>query len=284
MKARSFNFTQAESLEQVFELIDEHGDDAKIIAGGQSLIATLNMRLSAPELLIDISCLDELKGIKLEDNKLVIGALTRHVDLQESALVAEHLPLIAIAIEHVSHAAVRNRGTIGGNLSFADPASELPACSVALDAEFTIANKTGRRVVRARDYFKDLYETDLQTGDMLVSLSFPVASKNTVCGFREFVRRRGDFASTGVVVQAELVDKKFTSLSPVFFAVSNTPMLASKCAGLLLNKVIDVHAIDHALEGLGDELEIIEDIHTSAEMKLHLATHYFTEIINELHV
>jgi len=177
LKPRSFGFTHAHSVEQVFELLGQYGDEAKIIAGGQSLVPTLNMRLSSPQLLIDISALEELKGIRREEDKLVVGALTRHVDLQNSSLISEHLPLLATAIGHVAHAAIRNRGTIGGNLSLADPASELPACSLALGAELTIANKTGHRVVHANNYFKDLYETDLQTGDMLLSISFPIASK-----------------------------------------------------------------------------------------------------------
>jgi carbon-monoxide dehydrogenase medium subunit len=268
----------------VFELLEEYSDDAKIISGGQSLMPTLNMRLSAPALLIDISSLDELRGINLDGDRLVVGALTRHVELQESALIAKHVPLVASAIDHVAHAAIRNRGTIGGNLSLADPASELPACSLAIDAEFTIANKAGYRKIRARDYFKDLYETDLQTGDVLVSVAFPVATPNTVCGFREFVRRRGDFASTGVVVQAERIDNQFTSFVPVFFAISNTPVVALSTAEKLTNKVISKDVINSALEELGRELNVIGDVHTSTEMKLHLAKHYFREILNELHV
>jgi len=283
LKPGNFKFTKALSIEHVFELLDEYGDEAKIIAGGQSLMPTLNMRLSAPELLIDIRALDTLKGIKLDADKIVVGALTRHVELQQSTLIALHVPLLATAIEHVAHAAIRNRGTIGGNISLADPASELPACCVALDAEFTIANKTGQRLVRARDFFKELYETDLQTGDMLVAVAFPVATKNTVCGFREFVRRRGDFASTGLVINAELEKQRFISLSPVFFAVSNTPVLASNAAAQLLDKVINEDAINSALEVLSDELDIIGDIHTPSAMKLHLAKHYFKALVTELH-
>lgn len=283
MKPGNFKFTKALSIEHVFELLDDFGDEAKIIAGGQSLMPTLNMRLSAPELLIDISALEAFKGIKLEGDKLVVGALTRHVELQQSALIALHVPLVATAIEHVAHAAIRNRGTIGGNIALADPASELPACCVALDAEFTIANKTGQRLVRAREFFKELYETDLQTGDILVAVAFPVATENTVCGFREFVRRRGDFASTGLVINAELEDRRFISLSPVFFAVSNTPVLARNTAAQLLDKVMNEDAINSALDVLTDELDIIGDIHTSSAMKLHLAKHYFKALMTELH-
>ena len=195
MKPAEFTYVRAESVEQVLDLLERHAGSAKVLAGGQSLNPTLNMRLSAPEVLIDINDLDELKGILVEGDMLHVGALTRHAELEQSELVARHTPLVAKAIEHVAHAAIRNRGTIGGNVSLADPASELPACCVALDARFTIRNKLGTRVTAARDYFKDLYETDLQENDLLISISFPVAGESTVCAFREFVRRRGDFCS-----------------------------------------------------------------------------------------
>ncbi len=284
MKPRSFSFTRAESVEHVIGLLQEHGDDAKIISGGQSLVPTLNMRLSAPQLLIDISPLAELKGISLDGDRLHIGALTRHVELQTNKLVAQHLPLIATAINHVAHAAIRNRGTIGGNLSLADPASELPACSLALAAEFTIIGSEGKRIVKAEDYFKDLYETDLQADEILTAISFPLANANTVHGFREFVRRRGDFASTGLVISGERHDGQFTSLSPVFFAISNTPVLAGKCAAMLLNKTLNNDSIEKAILELENELDIIGDIHTSTEMKLHLAKHYLREILDEINV
>ena len=283
MKPASFSFTRAQTLEQVFDLLNEYGDEAKIIAGGQSLLPTLNMRLSAPQLLIDISLLEELRGIRLEANRLIVGALTRHVELQQSELIARHTPLLATAVTHVAHAAIRNRGTLGGNLSLADPASELPACCLALGAEFTIANKTGQRAVQAKDYFRDLYETALQAGDMLVSISFPIASINSVCGFREFVRRQGDFACTGLAFNAELVDSQFTSISPVFFAISNTPVLATRSSAYLLNIPLNSNVIDAVIEELDKDLDIIGDIHTSLEMKLHLAKHFFREVLLEIH-
>ena len=282
MKPASFSITRAQSIEQVLELLQTHPDGAKIIAGGQSLVPTLNMRLSAPELLIDISSLDELKGIELVGEQLHIGALTRHVDLQTSELVRQHLPLIALAIDHVAHAAIRNRGTIGGNLSLADPASELPACALALDAEFNIAGREGTRSVKARDYFIDLYETELQAGEILTSISFPIANANTVCGFREFVRRRGDFASTGLVINAEFSSGQFDSISPVFFAIANKPIRAGMSAEILTGKKLDEKLIEEALQGLEQELEIIGDIHTSEDMKLHLAKHYFREILQDI--
>ncbi len=270
-------------MDQVLDLLERPTGYTKVLAGGQSLNPTLNMRLSAPDVLIDINDLDELKGIALQGEMLHIGALTRHVELERSELVARHTPLLAKAIEHVAHAAIRNRGTIGGNVSLADPASELPACCVALDARFTIQNKQGTRTTRARDYFKDLYETDLQENDLLTSISFPVAKQNSVCGFREFVRRRGDFASTGLAVNAELEDGVFTSFSPVFFAVANTPVLAAGIAQLLVNKKLTDELIEQATAAVDNEVEIAGDSYMSVEMKRHLAKHYLGAIIEELY-
>ena len=283
MKPAQFNYVRAKSVDQVLDLLERPTSYTKILAGGQSLNPTLNMRLSAPDVLIDINDLDELKGISLQGEMLHIGALTRHVELEQSELVARHTPLLAKAIEHVAHAAIRNRGTIGGNVSLADPASELPACCVALDARFTIKNKQGTRTTRARDYFKDLYETDLQENDLLTSISFPVAKQNSVCGFREFVRRRGDFASTGLAVNAELEDGVFTSFSPVFFAVANTPVLAAGIAQLLVNKKLTDELIEQATASVDDEVEIAGDSYMSVEMKRHLAKHYLGAIIEELY-
>ena len=283
MKPAQFTYVRAESVNQVLDVLEQSAGSAKILAGGQSLNPTLNMRLSAPDLLIDINDLDELKGIRVEGGMLHVGALTRHVELEQSELVARHTPLLAKAIGHVAHAAIRNRGTIGGNVSLADPASELPACCVALDAGITIQNKQGIRVVRARDYFKDLYETELQEIDLMTSISFPLAGENTVCAFREFVRRKGDFASTGLALSAELENGVFTSFSPVFFAVSNTPVLAAGIAQRLLNKPLTPELVGEAIAAIDEDVDITGDSYMSTEMKRHLAKHYLGEVIEELY-
>ena len=283
MKPAKFTYVRAESVNQVLDVLEQSAGSAKILAGGQSLNPTLNMRLSAPDLLIDINDLDELKGIKVEGDRLHVGALTRHVELEQSELVARYAPLLAKAIGHVAHAAIRNRGTIGGNVSLADPASELPACCVALDASITIQNKQGTRVVRARDYFRDLYETELQENDLMTSISFPVAGETTVCAFREFVRRKGDFASTGLAVSAELEDGVFTSFSPVFFAVANTPVLAAGVAQRLVNGTLSKERIEQAIAAVDDDVDITGDTYMSTKMKRHLAKHYLREAIEELY-
>ena len=283
MKPAKFNYLRAESVDHALDLLHRHAGSARVLAGGQSLNPTLNMRLSAPDLLIDINDLDELKGIELKDGMLRVGALTRHAQLERSELVAVNTPLLKKAIGHVAHAAIRNRGTIGGNVSLADPASELPACCVALDADITIRNRQGSRVTRARDFFRDLYETDLQENELLTSISFPVAGETTVCAFREFVRRRGDFASTGLAVNAELENGVFTSFSPVFFAVASTPVLAAGVAQQLLDVSLTKERIDQAISAVDEDVDIFGDTYMSMEMKKHLAKHYLGEAIEELY-
>ena len=283
MKPATFDYVRAESVDQVLVLLERHAGSAKVLAGGQSLNPTLNMRLSAPDLLIDINDLDVLKGIRVDGDMLRIGALVRHAEIGRSELVATHAPLLKKAIGHVAHAAIRNRGTIGGNVSLADPASELPACCVALDASITIQNKQGTRVVRARDYFRDLYETDLQENDLMTSISFPVAGETAVCAFREFVRRKGDFASTGLAVNAEIENGVFTSFSPVFFAVANIPVLAAGVAQRLVDVALTKERIGQAIAAVDDDVDITGDAYMGTEMNRHLAKHYLREVIEELY-
>ena len=169
MKSNSFEYIRARSLDEVFAVLGEHGDEAKILAGGQSLIPTMNMRFAAPEFLIDVSAVNELKGIQAMDEGLRIGAMSRHVDVLNSAEVAEHAPLIAKAMPNIAHATIRNRGTFGGSLCHADPASELPACALALNARFNIQSASGSRSVVAGDFFQGTYTTCLADDEILIS-------------------------------------------------------------------------------------------------------------------
>ena len=173
MKPAPFAYFRAQTLDDVFEVLADRGDGARILAGGQSLMATLNMRLSAPDVLVDIGRVEGLAGIEDAGDSLRIGAMTRHVDVESSALIATHAPLIASAMPHVAHPAVRNRGTFGGSIAFADPAAELPACAVALEARMRIAGRNGARTVDADAFFGGLYETAIGPGEVLVSVEVP---------------------------------------------------------------------------------------------------------------
>src|ERR1700728_1362327 len=159
MKASAFSYARATSLNNALELLATHGDGAKLLSGGQSLMPAMNLRLISPEFIVDISEIAELRGIEVKGDVLHIGALTRHVDVARSAEIATHAPLLTEAIAHVAHPAIRNKGTIGGSLAHADPASELPACMLALDATIVISGQTGERRVPARDFFTGISQT-----------------------------------------------------------------------------------------------------------------------------
>src|ERR1700674_885372 len=175
MKASAFSYVRATSVVNALELLVAHGDKAKVLSGGQSLMPAMNLRLISPELIVDIGELAELRGIAVTGGALRIGALTRHVDLQRSPDVAAHAPLLTEAITHVAHPAIRNRGTIGGSLAHADPASELPACMVALNATIIISGPAGERRVSAKDFFTGIYETVLSAHELVVAVELPVA-------------------------------------------------------------------------------------------------------------
>ena len=282
MKPYDFNYIRATSITHALELLEESNGGAKILAGGQSLITTLNMRLSAPELLIDVNDLEDMQGISMVGDRLRIGALTRHVEIQQSEAVVEHVPLLKLAIDHVAHAAIRNRGTHGGSIAFADPAAEIPACTVALDASFTIRNLKGERQVSAREFFHDLYETELQEDDILVAIDYPLNSSGSVAAFREFTRRKGDFATAGLAVNATYINSQIKKLALVFFGVANTPVLARDTASQLLDQNITPALIQQAQDSLEKELEVIGDMYAGADMKLHLAKHFLKEAIEEI--
>src|ERR1700757_5076420 len=179
MKAAAFAYARAKSADDALQLLVAHGDRAKVLSGGQSLMPAMNLRLISPELIVDIGEIAELRGIAVKGDVLKIGALTRHVEIQESPEIAAHAPLLMDAVAHVAHPAIRNRGTLGGSLAHADPASELPACMVALNATIVISGLAGERRIAAENFFKGIYETELSAQELLVSVELPVVRKNS---------------------------------------------------------------------------------------------------------
>src|SRR5271169_5028235 len=174
MKASAFAYARATSIGNALELLAAHGDKAKVLSGGQSLMPAMNLRLISPELIVDISEIRELRGITRSGDILSVGALTRHVDLLKSPEIAAHSPLLTKAVAHVAHPAIRNRGTIGGSLAHADPASELPACMLALNATIIVRGPAGERRIAAEDFFTGIYETALSVQELLVVVELPV--------------------------------------------------------------------------------------------------------------
>ena len=248
MKAPAFAYAKPASLGEALELLQHPG--AKLLAGGQSLIPTLNMRLSSPELLVDIGGLEELKHIEVKNGMVRIGALVTHSSLETSEQIRKHVPLLAQAVPHVAHAAIRNRGTLGGSMALADPAAEYPAVGVALGADFFLRGKNGERKVKAENFFKGLFETDMKEGELLTAVEFPAAKATDKSVFLELARRHGDYAIVGVAVSND----RFA-----FFATGGKPALFS------------FTDLEKARQELKKNLNPTSDLYNAAATKLHLA-------------
>ncbi len=268
MKPAAFAYAKAFSLDHAIELLGGASAEARVLAGGQSLIATLNMRLSSPDLLVDINAVPGLDGIAVKDGMLEIGALVRHAQAERSDLVARHAPLIAMALPHIGHAAIRNRGTIGGSIAFADPAAELPACLVALGGEVSLAGPDGRRRVAAEQFFRGLFETALSPRDVLTAIRVPLATRDCRFGFAEFSRRHGDYAMVGLAAQARAEGAALRDPRLVYFGVGATPVRARNAEAALAADPLRIAA---AASALARDLDPPDDLQASAAVKKHLA-------------
>jgi carbon-monoxide dehydrogenase medium subunit len=278
MKAPAFEFIRARSLPQVFALLAEYGDEARLLAGGQTLLATLNMRLSEPSLVIDITGIDALRGIGLnpEASMLRIGALVTHSEIEVSALVAQHAPLLRMAVPHVAHRAIRNLGTWGGSIAYADPAAEWPTCALALDAVVLVQGAAGERRIAAADFFLDLYTTALQEGEVVTACELPVATAAHRYGFDELARRHGDYAIVGLALAARREDSALQDVRLAFLGIGTTPVRARRTEALLAGRVPDAATCTAAAQCLADELTgalaPLPDLTNGADTKRHLAT------------
>jgi carbon-monoxide dehydrogenase medium subunit len=274
LKPTAFDYVRAESVNHAVRLLSEHKDGARIIAGGQSLLTAMNFRMSSPGILVDIGEIEALRDITLTDGgRLRIGALTRHADLDASPDIAAHAPLLRQAIKHVAHTAIRNRGTFGGSLSHADPASELPACVVALNAIIHIVGPDGERIVPARQFFTGTHDTALRAGEVLVAVEIAMIEADETSGFGEFARRQGDYAIVGLAAHGRRKSGRLTSIDPVFFAVGSTPILARHAAAALVDTAIPDPAqrLLRAREALASDLDPPDDPQASAAMRMELA-------------
>jgi carbon-monoxide dehydrogenase medium subunit len=270
LKAPLFAYAKPTNLDQVFDLMERYGDGAKLLAGGQSLIATLNLRLSTPALLIDINGVGGLSGVTTTNGVVRIGAMTRQRVLERSADIARSLPLLTQAIPNIAHPAIRNRGTIGGSLAFADPAAELPACSIALGARLVLASRSGERRVAASDFFKGLYETDLRSGEVLVAVEFPTATGYR-SRFAELARRLGDYAMVGLAAHGKADGNRLSDLRLVFFGVDAKPIVAAAAARVLDGQIASAGRVAEAVAALADDLDPPADLNGSGATKVHLA-------------
>src|SRR5262249_23647423 len=221
---------------------------------------------SAPRVLIDLNGISGLGGIAVKNGAIEIGALTRHAEAERSTDIAKHAPLIALAMPHIGHPAIRNRGTIGGSIAFADPAAELPSCLLALGGEVEIAGPKGKRTVKADDFFKGLFETALGPQDVLTAIRVPVATAQTRVGFAEFARRHGDYAMVGLAASARADGKGLADVRLAYFGVGTTPQRAKRAEAALAGA-----SLDEAVQTLGSDLNPPDDVQATGAVKKHLA-------------
>jgi aerobic carbon-monoxide dehydrogenase medium subunit len=262
-----------------FNSCDGH---AHYLAGGQSLIPALNLRLVAPDLLIDINGIDELRGIQRSAAEIRVGALTRHVELLRSSLIAETVPLLASAIPFVAHPAIRNKGTFGGSLALADPAAEFPAVALALRARMEIFSGKTRRSVDADDFFLGLYQTALQPSELLTAVTLPAAKPSQLFVFDELARRRGDFATVGLAIALEYTTAGIENPRIVFFAIGPTPKRAKSAELALQGSTVDEQTVEAVVDSLDNDLDPDDDPTMSAKTRMHLARVLLRRNLNRL--
>ena len=271
MKAAAFDYVKPRSLDQVISLLQEHGDDARLLAGGQSLLASLNMRLSEPRLLVDITGLDALRGISVQGGMLRIGALATHTEIEGSPLIAQAAPLLSAAAPHIAHRAIRNAGTWGGSIAHADPAAEWPACLLALGGTVVARGPKGERRIAADDFFQGLYATALEADEVLVAAEIPLATAENWFAFDELARRRGDYAIVGMAITGRRRGGVLADTRIVLMGVDSTPLRARRTEALLNGKTVDAAIAATAAASLRAEIEPLPDLTNSPGTKRHLA-------------
>jgi CO/xanthine dehydrogenase FAD-binding subunit len=270
MKPPSFDYVLADTVEDAVSALASLGPDAKIIAGGQSLVPMLNFRLLRPTVLVDINRIAGLSFISDEPQAIRIGALTRHHRLETSPVIATHLPVIAEAMRHVAHLAIHNRGTIGGSLSHADPAAELPMMAVLLDAKLTIAAAAGKRIVPAREFFVDALTTDLRDGELLTEIEIPKLAPQSGWGFEEVSRRGGDFALAAAAAILTLRGGTVAEARIAVMGVGKTPLRMSAAEAMLAGQTVSPGLLEQVAEAVRAAVEPETDLHASADYRRHL--------------
>ena len=283
MKPAPFRYIAARTLEQALALKAEYGEEARFLAGGQSLLPTMNFRLAQPAVLIDINPLTALAGMrKPEPGSVRLGALTRYREIEREPATARDLPLVAEALPHIAHPQIRNRGTIGGNLAHADPASEMPAVVVALAARLRAQSVRGERWISASEFFTGALVTTLAADEMLVEVELPVATPRSGACFMEVARRRGDFALVGVACMVRLDDEgRCTDGRISLCNAGNTPILAAAAGGSLVGRSIGPAEIDQAADLVAHAIDPGGSIHASKEFQRHLAGVLTRRALNE---
>jgi CO/xanthine dehydrogenase FAD-binding subunit len=273
MKPAPFQYLRAASVPQALQALADHGPEARILAGGQSLVPMMNFRLARPACLVDINGIRDLNYIRREDGHLTIGALTRQSTLEHSPLVEAAGPLLAEATRLIGHPTIRHRGTIGGSLAHADPAAESPTALLALDGDVTVAGPSGQRRIPASDLFVGYCATSLEPGEMLVEVRIPVTPPRTGWAFLELARRHGDFAIVGVAAQLTTdAHGTCTGARLALCGVAPTPVRCSQAEAELIGSPVDDAVIQHAAEAAAEAADPSDDLHGSARYKQRMVT------------
>jgi CO/xanthine dehydrogenase FAD-binding subunit len=271
MKPAPFDYIAATSVDMAAASLAEAGDDAKIIAGGQSLVPLLNFRLLRPSILVDINPIGTLAFITETATDIRIGALTRHHQLETSPVIARHLPVLSCAMAHVAHLAIRNRGTIGGSLAHGDPAAELPMMALLLDAELHIASVSGTRTLAAREFFLDALTVDLAAGEIVTEIVLPKLPPRTGWGFAEVARRHGDFALAAVAATLSIAADSVTEVRIALTGVGRTALRVAAAENLLVGQTLTADVSNQVVEAVRAAIEPDTDLHASADYRRHLA-------------
>jgi aerobic carbon-monoxide dehydrogenase medium subunit len=271
MKPPVFEYTAVDSIEEVLAELAQHGDAAKLLAGGQSLVPLLNMRLATPERLIDLNRVKELVHITPRDGGLAIGAMTRQRAAERSALVAAHAPLLGDALPWVGHFQIRNRGTMGGSLSHADPAAELPAVALCLDARFTARGPAGERRIGADEFFRTQLTTALASTELLTEVWFPSVARGAGSAWLELARRHGDYALVGVGAVVTLQGDRIGDARLALTGVGDRPVRAREAEARLAGEPLTPGVLGDAAEAIRRAIDPGSDIHATAAYRRHVA-------------
>jgi carbon-monoxide dehydrogenase medium subunit len=271
MKLPPVEYEAPATVAEAVDLLAEHADDASVLAGGQSLIPLLALRLARPELLIDINGIDELSGVSATDGWVAVGAMTREYVAEESQTVADAVPLLAAALPLIGHEAIRSRGTIGGSLAHADPAAELPAVARALDAEFVVRGPSGERVIPAAEWFEGYLMTSRRSDELLLEVRFPAAGPGTGVSFTEVARRHGDFAIVGLAASLVLDGGVISDARLAFAGLSDVPVRAAAAEDLLVGERPSAELFEEAARRATDGVDPPDDLHGSSDYRKTVA-------------
>lgn len=282
VKPNLFQYVRAETVEDAAVLLHELSDVGHLIAGGQSLVPAMALRMASPDVLIDISGVTELATITRHQGILRIGAGTRYADVLASPMVAQTCPLLSKAIPFIAHEAIRNRGTIGGSLAHADPAAELPGCMLALNARIIVQSIGGQRSIPAEEFFLGTYLTALRADELIVSVEIPEISVSEHHLFQELTRRSGDYAMLGVAFVIGMDGTAIKHSRLAYFSVGDQALLANDAAAMLIGQTPSPEIFDDCATRAASELDCLADLYNSAAMKQHLVKTLTRRVLGEL--